>query len=216
MANAAKKQESEMKQIVIPAMDVGLARFDIESLTPMLLHGLGPWVDQKKSGGVDKKKKVIPTPEEQYRRSIEAYLAPGSTKNKPKIHAPAAWFKEMLINVAGRHTQSIKLNTAGGVFHVMEDYIPLKHSPVHPRMNFAKIPPRTGGLVAIYRGQIDTWSCSFTVRFNRGFIDETGLATLISYGGFANGLGDWRPQKNGTFGQFQLKRQAKSRRKKAA
>lgn len=216
MPKAEEKQEPVQTQIIIPKLDLGMARYTILSLTPILLHGVGEWIDTKKTGGVESKKKVIPSPELQFRRSIEAYLAPKSTKAKPRIQVPGVWFKMMLVNVAGRHTQSIKLNTAGGVFHVMEDYVTLKHSPVKVRKDFAKIPPRTGGLVAIYRGQIDTWSCSFTVRFNRGFIDETGLATLVQTGGFANGLGDWRPQKDGTFGQFEIAPSNASRKKAPA
>jgi len=206
-----KAVAAEQKGLVIPALNIGLARFDIEGLTPMILHGRGPHIIQKKQGGVGPVKNVIPTVEEMFRRAIDPYLAPGSTKNKPKIRVPAVWFKEMLVHVVGRHTQSIKLNTAGGVFQIMEDWVPLKHSKVYPRKDLASVPPKSNKLVQICRGQIDKWSCSFTVRYNMGFLDETGLATLVETAGFANGLGDWRPQKDGTYGQFQLKRHAKRR-----
>ncbi len=192
MTKATNQQESD---------NLRRARFDIESLTPMLLRG---WADHPVHDNAS-------TPDELFRRSIETFLAPESTKTTPKIQLRGVWFKMMLVDAVG--DQTIKRRNIHNACIVMEDQVVLKHSPVKMRKDAIALPAHHRRI--LYRGQIDTWSCSFTVFYNRDYIDKRGLAALVEAGGITIGLGSGRAQKNGPFGQFQLKR-VTARRLKAA
>lgn len=209
MTKTTKKRGPKPIHIVLPPLRVGRVRFDIESDTPMLLHGF----HQTSSC-------VGLTGEGRFRSAIKPYLAPGSTNTKPKIQLPGVWFKMMLVNAVRQNISSIRRNSVSGFCHIEEDYVVLKHSPIKRRRDVVALPPYTRNLVAFYRGQIDTWSCSFTVRYNRDLIDKRGLITLVEAGGLATGLGAWRPQIDGFFGQFQLRRatalRGKAARRRAA
>ena len=48
------------------------------------------------------------------------------------------------------------------------------------------------------------WSLQFVVTVDTAFIDENNLTDWIDRGGQHIGLGDWRPQKSGDHGRFEL------------
>lgn len=208
-----KKSSQKGKHIIdLEPLALAVATFEIESLSPMLLQCLS---DKSKKqmeegrAGTKKKKKDYGTPEEQAKDAISGYLVGGKFGRpwtKSKLHVPNSWFKNMLINVAGRHVDALKLNTAGGVFQVVESTIPINHKGIGIHEGWVKVPAKTGAPVLRYRGVIEKWSCTFSVRYNTGMINNTALAVIIETAGFANGLGDFRPQKNGHYGQFQIKR----------
>ena len=53
------------------------------------------------------------------------------------------------------------------------------------------------------RARFDTpWSCTVTVDVDEELIDEPQLMEWLDIAGRQVGLGDWRPEKSGTFGRF--------------
>jgi len=58
-----------------------------------------------------------------------------------------------------------------------------------------------------YRGQFDNWSAELTVTYNlSGQYSLDQIVNIINAGGFACGIGEWRPEKDGSFGQFHVER----------
>jgi hypothetical protein len=43
-----------------------------------------------------------------------------------------------------------------------------------------------------------------TVRYNRNVLSAEQIVSLFNTAGFAIGIGEWRPQKNGGFGMFHV------------
>jgi len=207
-------KDKEVKQeIEIEPLDLRIAKFEIEGVTPMLLQCLSEKSqNQLEEGraGTKKKKVDYGTSEAQAKDSISGYLVGGGFAKpwtKSKIAVPNSWFKKMLINVAGRHVDALKLNTAGGVFQVLDASIAVNHKGISIHQGWVKVPPGPkGSPVLRSRGMLEEWTLSFSVRYNAGMINAKALAVIIETAGFANGLGDFRPQKDGPFGQFQIKR----------
>lgn len=54
-----------------------------------------------------------------------------------------------------------------------------------------------------YRAEYWPWSVELRVEFLPSVIDVNSIAALIDAGG-ANGVGEWRPEKNGAFGTFEV------------
>ena len=55
-----------------------------------------------------------------------------------------------------------------------------------------------------YRGEFPVWRVTFTIRHNANVLSAEQIINLFNVGGFAIGVGDWRPQRNGSFGMFHV------------
>ena len=54
------------------------------------------------------------------------------------------------------------------------------------------------------RAKFDEWKCSFTVDTDEELVDEQQLETWLDIAGRRVGLGDWRPEKSGSYGRFSV------------
>lgn len=55
-----------------------------------------------------------------------------------------------------------------------------------------------------YRGEFPEWYAEFDVKYNSGAISIEQLVNLFSLGGFACGIGEWRPEKGGCHGMYHV------------
>ena len=54
------------------------------------------------------------------------------------------------------------------------------------------------------RALFENWGCRFSVEVDEEMIEESHLRTWLNIGGRRIGLGDWRPEKSGAHGRFQV------------
>lgn len=54
------------------------------------------------------------------------------------------------------------------------------------------------------RPKFDDWSATFSVEYDDELVDRAKLERWIDIGGRRIGLGDWRPEKSGRYGRFEL------------
>ena len=55
-----------------------------------------------------------------------------------------------------------------------------------------------------YRPMFPQWSCILTVTYVKSSIDRNSILSLIDAGGMGIGVGEWRPEKRGEFGTYQI------------
>jgi len=55
-----------------------------------------------------------------------------------------------------------------------------------------------------YRPMFPEWSCTLTVTYVKSSIDRNSVLSLIDAGGMGIGVGEWRPEKRGEFGTYQV------------
>lgn len=55
-----------------------------------------------------------------------------------------------------------------------------------------------------YRAEFSEWNAEFTVEYNARFYSVEQILSMVDHAGFHAGLGDWRPEKGGSFGMFTL------------
>lgn len=58
-----------------------------------------------------------------------------------------------------------------------------------------------------YRGEFRSWEADLTVQFNADLISHEQLVNLFEGAGFSVGVGEWRIEKNGNFGCFEIKKE---------
>ena len=56
-----------------------------------------------------------------------------------------------------------------------------------------------------YRGEFQNWSMSMILEYNAsGEVTLEQIINVINAGGYSVGLGEWRPEKDGSFGRFHI------------
>lgn len=56
-----------------------------------------------------------------------------------------------------------------------------------------------------FRGQFDIWYADLELTYNvNGSISFEQIVNLINLGGFCCGIGEWRPEKDGSFGMYHI------------
>lgn len=60
-----------------------------------------------------------------------------------------------------------------------------------------------------YRPMFPEWSCTLTVTYVKSSIDRDSILSLIDAGGMGIGVGEWRPEKRGEFGTYQIDQASK-------
>ena len=55
-----------------------------------------------------------------------------------------------------------------------------------------------------YRGEFLSWFTEIPIRYNAGVLSDEQIIHLFTIAGFAIGVGEWRPQKDGQNGLFHV------------
>ena len=91
---------------------------------------------------------------------------------------------------------------ARGMFHVNlgQDLVKINGTP-EPREDMVRIQMTTD---IRYRGEFREWSVDLDVQYNAAAVSPEQVVNLFNVAGFAVGVGEWRPEKNGSFGMFHV------------
>jgi len=181
--------------ISIPKMAVKTVELELVGDSPLISHR---WAQKAKQQMLDKqmkkasKGKDAKDPEKDYQESI--YY---TDDEKPAF--PAVAFKAAAVG-ACRYVD-MKMTEARGAFHVMGELVELDGKP-EMREDIVRI---GNGVADIrYRAQFPKWKARIQVRYNENAISAEQIVKLFEIAGFACGIGEWRPQRNGSYGMFHV------------
>lgn len=62
----------------------------------------------------------------------------------------------------------------------------------------------SGSRIVRTRAKFDEWACAFVAECDDELVDKDQLLRWLSLAGRRIGLGDWRPQKSGHYGRFEV------------
>ena len=179
-------------RIEIPAMQLGLLKVHIK--------GLSPYISNKKPPGIKtgvKETEMDPRdmpPEEQAYRGL--YVL-----DKNVYGIPCSGFKKSALTAVG--VTKLKRFIISQAFHILGDFVPIEKSKPKLRKDIVRI-RKTGGSIERFRYEFPNWEVSLTIRYNKSVINPEQIIRLLNMAGFGVGIGDWRPEKGGSFGQFEV------------
>lgn len=79
------------------------------------------------------------------------------------------------------------------------------HTPEPPSMREDMVRVGMGSADIRYRGQFDNWSINLNISYNvNGQYSIEQILNIINAGGYACGIGEWRPEKDGQYGVFHV------------
>ena len=90
------------------------------------------------------------------------------------------------------------------LFHILEEMAEIEGTP-EMREDMVRIGMGTADIR--YRGEFKKWSTTLKIRYNKNAISAEQIINLINVGGFACGVGEWRPGKDGSYGMFHVARE---------
>lgn len=130
-----------------------------------------------------------------------------------KFGFPVTGIKQSIISGAYRAGLDVKQTELRGTFFI-------EGATEASTMDIAEIvtpePPvmredmvRVGGMSKSadirYRGEFREWRIPLRLKYNRdGKYSLEQILNMVNYGGFVCGIGEWRPEKDGQFGMYEL------------
>lgn len=191
MAN--KTQKVEFKGL--ETQDVSIKLIGITSLICNRFPERAPEQILNKQQKKAKGGKKIRDPEKEYLESL--YPKNGATGC---YVFPSQAFKNAAVG-ACRYVDGLAMTVTRGALHIMAEYVDIEGEP-SMREDTVRLP--NGSADLRYRAEFKEWSVILPIRFNSTALSLEQVASLFDIAGFGVGVGDWRPEKNGSHGMFRL------------
>lgn len=193
-----KTEVEQVKTITIPEIKICRMRIQIVGITELIQNRFRD--DSKrqiedKQQGKAKMTKAARNPDEEFRGALHVI--------EDGVYGfPGIGIKKALVAAGGRFADET-MTILRGVINIDADLVPIKGQP-RMRSDFVMLNSGKGPGSIAYRPGFKEWSMEVPVSFMSNMATESQIVNLFQIAGFAIGIGAWRPEKNGTFGQFRI------------
>ena len=220
---AVQKKVPEV--IEIKPIDIRTAVIRIRGTAPLIMH---KWSEKAKKMILDKQTKATKTKGHDLKIPFADFISSAywlteephgnsdeeceiafaeAVENGARWGFPVTAIKQATIMAASRNDIDIKTTTLRGCFFI-EGEGPDMLAEVKgcvPEMREDMV--RVGGISKTadirHRAQFNNWYMDLKVSYNaNGPITLEQIVNLINLGGFTCGIGEWRPEKDGSFGTY--------------
>ena len=228
---ATKKTETKEVKIEIKPIKVETAQITLVGDTPLIVHAWSEkakkeMLDAQQKEKKDKKAKeksdpfaefvnalywLTPKPEEPTQEAFEQAVAAGAKFGFPiaaiKQAALAACYRAGIIpNQAGMKSVFF-LNAVSGVNPMTGSELAEIETDEPPR--FREDMVKIGGIQKVadlrYRPEFRNWKIRLKISLiDVGTFDMQSVINAINMGGFMNGIGEWRMDRDGDFGRYHV------------
>lgn len=207
--STAKETADSLLNVVIPKIETNIMEITVVGDSPLIEHA---WSVKAKKMILDKQMKKATSGKEAkdpwmdfceslyWLTPMPEYPTEEDIANA-KFGFPACGFKAAAIDAGYQQGILAKKTTARGAFHIIGDMIEIEGTPTI-REDMVRIGQGTADIR--YRGEFKNWKAKLKIRYNPRVMSAEQIINLINIGGFANGLGEWRPSKDGSFGTFHV------------
>lgn len=168
---------------------------EVTGTSPLICHR---WSEKAKKAMVDKQSKA-PTRAKDKRDPKRDYEDSLYRRADGGYGFPSVGFKAAVVR-AGTYAD-MHMTFLRGAFHVNGELVPVTGEP-----SMREDMVRLSGKVADirYRAQFVEWSAVVPIHLNTSVLSLEQLANLFVIAGFAVGVGEWRPERNGQYGRFEV------------
>ena len=201
------KNPPEVK-VEIPTLNINSLAITLIGDSPLISH---KWSDKAKQQMLDKQMKKAKQGKEAkdpWKDFCDSLYwlteRPESTSEDDVANAkfgfPAVAFKAAAVNACSQVDGLTKVN-ARAAFHIDQELVEIIGTP-QIREDMVRIGMGTADIR--YRGEFKDWEVGFVVRYNAQVFSAEQIVNLFNVAGFGVGVGEWRPQKNGSYGMFHV------------
>ena len=195
---------AELQQIKVAKTTI-----HIKGLSPLIMHR---WDEKAKKQMLDKQmkktvKKEAKSPEDQYDASVY-----WMTDEKDRVGFPADAFKKAMVRGAdllgGKDVgmPMVKMRMAffiHGEYSARDDreLVPI-NGTISMREDMVRLNGATSDIR--FRGQVQDWDAELKISYNSSLVSFDQIVNMLHAAGFGVGVGEWRPERDGTFGRFEV------------
>lgn len=135
-------------------------------------------------------------PQAEYEASL--YRMPLGSASEYGVRSIA--FKSVIVGAA-RWSDGMKMTELRGALHVEGELTPIFGQPAM-REDMVRVGMGTADLR--YRGSFWPWGAQLDLTYNASAISLEQIIYLLNLGGFGIGIGEYRPEKDGSWGRFHV------------
>ncbi|MCM0751537.1 hypothetical protein DEA98_10035 [Brucella pseudogrignonensis] len=210
MAKAATKVETG---ITLPKLNIQLMEVVVIGDSPLIVHA---WSEKAKKEMLDKQLKVAKGAREA--KDPVADFQNTMYRFEDGGHGfPSIAFKAAAVT-AGTSVAGLTKIAARQAFHMLGENADIAGAfdGAQSRTNLVRIlgsePQMREDMVRVgmgtadirYRAEYPDWHAKLLVRYNANVLSEAQILNLINVAGFAVGIGEWRPEKDGNYGMYHV------------
>lgn len=211
---AAKPVAVVGKPIMLPKLDLRMIRIRLIGDAPLICHA---WSMKAKRQMLDKQMGVATAgkepkdPNQDFLDSLytmapqaKREIIPGDVVQASAeggFGFPSVAFKNAAVTACTSLGKAITKVAARQAFHVMSELV---HIDGVPSIREDMVIIGMGTSDIRFRGEFKAWSCEIDVRYNARVLTDEQIVNLFNVAGFAVGVGEWRPERDGQFGLFHV------------
>jgi hypothetical protein len=187
--------KQDAQEVKLAGLAIDQIKLRLVGTSALIVH---KWSEKAKKQMLDKQMKrasqgkAAKDPDEDYRESL--YMRPDGSYGFPAVAFKAAAVR------AGTYCD-MKMVFLRGAFHVEGDLVLVEGEP-EPREDMVRVGMGTADIR--YRPQFPKWATELDITFNNRALTAEQIVNLFEIAGFAVGVGEWRPEKDGQFGRFRV------------
>ena len=130
-----------------------------------------------------------------------------AVKNGARWGFPATAFKQAAIMAASRNGLDLKGTQIRASFFIEgegpDQLVEIKGCVPHIREDMVRVGGINKAADIRHRAQFDDWYADLKIHYNAGgVVTLEQIINLINLSGFCGGVGEWRPERDGSFGTF--------------
>jgi len=202
-------KSSSSVAIELPPLAIKTIEIPIVGDSPLIVHAFSKKAREQMLAKQTKKASAGREAKDPWRDFVESMYWLDGMPDQPseedvqkgRFGFPAVAFKAAAVT-ACTSIGSITKVAARQAFHVEGEFVEIKGPPPSMREDIARVGMGTADLR--YRGEFDPWSAILTVKYNANVMSAAQVVNLFQTAGFAVGVGEWRPERDGVYGRFHV------------
>lgn len=202
---AQPKKEKPPKPLSLVQYEINQSIIRIEGTSPLVVHA---W-DVKTIRMMEEKQAGAATKGRQKRNPEAEYQAAFYVKKSGVYGVPLLGIKAAVVTAATSLGREIPKTLIRQAFHIIDadrDQLCALHYPadVPPVMDTSMVRVGMGTADVRYRPKFQQWGVEVQIEFNERALTLEKLVNLFNLAGFAVGLCEHRPERDGSWGRFQV------------
>lgn len=203
VAANGKAQAASADAIHIDRIPSETIRIPIVGTTPLIVHRFSEKAKRKMLDAMQGRKspKEVKDPEAEYEAAFYRFEDGG-------YGLPAIAFKSATVGAARFYGKDVTMTALKQYlfFHgdIGVDGQMLARIEGEPRMREDVVRVNRGGTDLRYRPEFPEWSASIDVTYVTSALTRASVLSLIDAGGMGVGVGEWRPERDGSFGTYRI------------
>jgi len=177
--------------------------FGIRGTSPIIMH---QWSEKAKAMMRDKQQAGKKTRERELRKPVEEAMAATYRTEDGDVGIPAMAFKSAILTAAHKDIGIEKTLVRKALFLICKDPgLVLAFTECdEPIVREDMVRVGMGAADLRYRPEFRNWKCVVELEIDAELLQDADVLALVGRAGFGVGLCEWRPEKGGEFGRFEI------------